>query len=246
MDRQCSDGNQEITFSTMGGVIKRWKFRGVDIFYPQETLEILGHPKLRGGMHPCWPNFGSADPKFGLPQHGPLRTRKANTSGENDVFFTGTDLLGSACHEQSEVRIVITLRPMGFLYTLMARLTKPSSTDIFANGGFHPYFRTPKGVARVIVNENLTCIDEENLPPLRMLASRSTYVLIPGLGDIRMTRGGDWENKVRQGVTLWRDSGKYVCVEPRIGFSGTYGDEYNPCLSTEWLQLHCEFEVFLD
>jgi glucose-6-phosphate 1-epimerase len=248
MDRDCYDGNQELLFSSIGGVIKRWKFGGVDIFYPQETLEISGRPKLRGGMHPCWPNFGSADPKFGLPQHGPLRIREANISGENDVFFVGTDLLGSTCNVQSAVRIIITLMPRGFLYTLMARLTEPSPTNVFVNGGFHPYFRTPRGVARVIVGEELVCIDEENILPRRMKAKRSTYVLTPGIGTIRMTTSGVWNTRHHREMTLWRDSKKYVCVEPtmRASLSSQYGDKHCLWLTNDWLLITCEFEVFLD
>ncbi len=243
MQRKCSDENQEVTWSTTGAVVTSWKFSGIDVFYPQTMLEIGGISKLRGGMHPCWPNFGPADPKFGLPQHGVLRNREADVSDGNSASFYGPDLLGSAYRVESEVQVAITLQPNGFRYTLMARLTEASATDVFVNGGLHPYFCTPNGRARVSTIHAETWVKDPSMPAEYRLINRCAEVSIPGVGIVQTVVGGAWQEQCRQKVGLWRDSRKSLCVEPVLGTPATYGEPPCPKLSMEWLVISCDFGV---
>jgi len=98
---------QTVTFSEVGGTVTRWQYRRkdgvlVDIFYPQQSVRRERKWKLRGGMHDCFPNFGTVDAKYGLPQHGILRIRGADEVMGNGVVFRGTDLLGPMHDEECE------------------------------------------------------------------------------------------------------------------------------------------------
>lgn len=239
-------GNKEqvVTFSEIGGTITRWQYHGIDIFYPQQLVKRgkEREQKLRGGMHACWPCFGTVDPTFGLPQHGVLRNRKADEIMENGVVFRGTDLLGPAYDEECEVRIDIVLTRMGLTHSLSARLLRPASRDVFINPGLHPYFRTPTGnaQARAWKGEELRFY-RRNHGPISTSVGHGADVNIPSIGKVQMLLTGGWSR-----VYYWRDSRRYLCVEPVFGNSMKYGDSRCLLLTDKWFNMSCAFQVSQD
>lgn len=244
LNEYCDD-NQKVTISDIGGVITDWKYRGVPIFYPRVAVGTRDNPKFRGGMHPCYPNFGTVDPRFGLPQHGPLRMRTADAMDRTGILFQGTDLLGSTCTVQSEVKSILTLRPKGFRYRLLARLLESTPTEAFINPGFHPYFCTPTGSAHVCAMGESTLISGLNVEPQYLSMNKGVDVMIPKLGSVCMTVGNGWMNAKERKIALWRDSEKYLCVEPIFGEPEQYGGPSCFRLTTEWFEMSCDFEVTL-
>lgn len=237
--------DQVLTISDIGGTITEWQYRGKDIFYPRQEVVIDGKVHMRGGMHACFPNFGSVDARFGLPQHGPLRNRKADEMSNGEMIFRGRDLLGPAHTEMCEVKITIALEPKGFLYTLAARLLEPPQQDVFINWGLHPYFYTPEGTAMITVDAHQELliskpqIDKEYVP-----VGHGVDVRIPGSKTTHLALSGDaWEGAVEPAVVLWRDMRSYVCVEPVLGFEEAYGTYSCLRLTQECLQLQCRFEI---
>lgn len=240
--------NQIITFSDVGGTISRWQYRGVDVFYPQQEVRRGGELKVRGGMHVCFPNFGSVDEKFGLSQHGPLRNRKPDQVTENGGFmFKGRDLLGTNCSENCKVQIGVVLEPTGFLYILSARRLFCSEKKVFINLGLHPYFRTPEHEATVCALPGRQAhVRGRNIAPRYESVGRHVAISIPGLGLVQMSMGGNaWTKAAQPKVVLWRDSPKYLCVEPVLGTSRTYGESTCLRLTEEYLEFRCKFEMTL-
>lgn len=237
---------QIITFSEVGGTVIRWQFCGIDILYPQKMVMRDRKLKLRGGMHVCFPNFGMVNPEFGLPQHGPLRNRKADEVMANGVVFRGTDLLGPTYDEECELRIVIILTPTGFIYTLSARLIQPASRDVFVNAGFHPYFRTPTGNARVGTwLRKQTRLYQRTYGPRNEPVGQGAYIIAPDVGKTQLLLGGAWNTSPSKRLVVWRDSRKYACVEPILGNPRVYGKQGCPKLTEKWLEMRCEFQVTL-
>ena len=238
---------QSIIFSEIGGTIVRWKYRDSDIFYPRQLVRREGKLKFRGGMHVCFPNFGTADPKFGLPQHGVLRDRKAEEVTENGVIFRGTDLLGPSYDEACEVRIVIEPARTGFVYVLSARLIKPASRDVFINPGFHPYFRTPTGNAQAGAWKGRTYrFYQRKHGPQSANVGQGADVVVPGIGTIQLMLGGEWNAARSKKMYYWRDSRRYLCVEPVFGNSRMYGDPGCLRLTDKWFKMACAFTLSLD
>lgn len=60
---------------TEGGRIESLTDGDMQVLYPQITVNIDGKEKIRGGSHPCVPNFG-IDTLYGLPSHGFGRDEK--------------------------------------------------------------------------------------------------------------------------------------------------------------------------
>lgn len=245
---EIGNGVQTIGLSEVGGTITRWQYHGVDIFYPQKLVKRERKMKLRGGMHVCWPCFGTVDSKYGLPQHGVLRNRVDDGFlAGNGLIFNGTDLLGPTYSEESEVEIEITLTETGFIYTLSARLAKPASREVFINPGLHPYFATPTGNARAGAwngREHRFYLRKQG--PKSSDIGQGADVVIPGIGKIQMMLGGAWDTAPGKKIYFWRDSRKYLCVEPVFGSPKTYGEPGCLRLTDEWFTMTCTFQVLLD
>ena len=247
---EIKNKDQTVTVSEVGGTVIRWQYRGVDIFYPQQLVKRERKMKHRGGMHACFPNFGTVDSKFGLPQHGPLRNRKADIITEaptgGSAVFKGTDLLGPTYDEECEVRIAIALTQTGFMYALAARLSQPATRDVFVNPGFHPYFRTPTKNARAGAWEGkMHRFYQRKYGPQSSDVGQGAEVIVQGVGTIQMLLGGVWNSAKTKKVVFWRDSYRYLCVEPVLGNSRTYGGPDCQRLTDKWLNLSCAFRVSL-
>ncbi len=234
--------DQAVTVSETGGTVTRYQYRGVDIFYPQQLVRRERKMKLRGGMHVCFPNFGTVDDKFGLPQHGPLRNRNIDGVKEDGVIFRGTDLLGPSYNEECEVHITIALTQTGFIYLLSARLIRPASRDVFINPGLHPYFRTPtKNAQAGAWKGRMNHFYRQNYGPRSTDVGQGADVVVPGVGKIQMLLGGGWRR-----LYYWRDSFQYLCVEPVFGNPRTYGSPDCLRLTDKWFSASCAFQVSLE
>ncbi|MFA6502756.1 MAG: hypothetical protein WCT45_00675 [Candidatus Paceibacterota bacterium] len=236
-----------IEFSEVGGTILSWEHRGIKILFPQTFVRRGGEMRPRGGMPVCWPNFGTVDPAFGLPQHGVLRKREADEIAPNGVVFRGTDLLGPMHNVLSEVRILIEPKQTGFVYTLAARLLEPSPKEVFVNAGFHPYFRTPTGDALAgtwVGGTKLYYQSQQG--PIWEDVDRGLDVHPKGVGTVKMRLGGVWDFAMEKRVVFWRDSRDYLCAEPILGMPGMYGTPDCPKLTEKGLVMTCAFSVSLD
>jgi galactose mutarotase-like enzyme len=238
---ELKDENQVIQFSETGGTIISWKFKGTDIFFPQQEMLVGGEKKLRGGMHVCFPNFGKADKKFGLPNHGTIRNRQADTILEDSMVFRGCELLGPNYSEECAVLVSITLNENGFRYSLFARLLQVTPEPIYTNIGFHPYFRTPNEEVKVVIGTDWTQVKTPIVGPVSKDMTESADVLVPGIGRVNIIPQEIWKSSLK--ATIWRDSPNYVCVEPSLGKSEDYGTDRCPQLPREGILFACDFVV---
>ena len=245
--REYREYGQVLTLSDIGGTVTGWQYRGEDIFFPQQEVMRGGVVKTRGGMHACWPCFGTPNVCFNLPQHGVLRNRKADAETENGFVFRGTDLLGPARDEESEVRVAVELTQGGFVYTLSARLLEPAKDPVFVNAGLHPYFRTPTGnvQAGAWVGQKRHFYRHKQEPMLEDVG-KGAELTIPGIGEVKMLLGGAWSGARTKKLVFWRDSREYLCVEPILGAPKLYGSPAGVPLTEEWLEMRCSFHVALD
>lgn len=234
--------NQLIVLSETGGTITEWKYRGWDIFFPQQEIIINGEKKLRGGMHPCFPNFGTVDEKFGLPQHGTLRTLHADRMGNTAVHFDKVPMGSSGGF--AEVNVSVYPLTHGFTYGLRAVLVGDGE-DLFINPGLHPYFATPRGFAEVLHPQAVV----EKVPygpkisPIELFSPRA---YIAGLGRVMMTPGQTLRGPSAR-IVLWRDDPRYVCIEPISATSREFNTPSGVALSSwQYLDVTCTFDFDFD
>lgn len=241
--------HQELSFSESGGRVKVWRVDGLDIFFPERPIRVGNEDMVRGGLFACFPNFGIADPHFGLPQHGRLRHTegvKAKYGGVETVQFAGPDLLGT-CRTAASVRIDVTQLSgcsNGFVYGLAASV--PPRARVPINPAFHPYFNTPRGSASFSLDGKRfrdveTLVNSERLP----LVPRVTLT-IPGVGIIEMLVYGDFLRSPKAYLNLWRDRTDYLCLEPVYAppeYFGQPGGAYLDGSAGTALNLRCAFKV---
>lgn len=241
---EIKNSDQSIVFSECGGNIVSWKMYGKDILYPQQQVRRNNLMKLRGGMHACFPNFGRVNEEFGLPQHGPLRDRKADLLMENGAVFRGFDLLGTHFRQDCAVIITMDLTDTGFVYTLMTKLLGPSKRAVYVNAGFHPYFRTPTGKARVGTGLGAeTRLYKRTHGPRNEPIDTEAFVIAPGLGVIRLLLGDAFNAASSpKRLVVWRDSEHYACAEPILGIPQFFGTPSCVPLTNKWLRMSCEFQ----
>lgn len=214
---------EEFHLSSIGGVVTDWREQNKYIFFPRTRLTINGEKKLRGGMHPCFPNFGTVDEKYGLPQHGPLRDlggeikRTKNQWTNSCRFVDRRDMLGNF-QQPCTVRISTARIPRGFFYRLEVELSSSATQSVPISAGLHPYFATPKGVATVISDTGYSVEGLLNKAKVVTLTP-IVHIDIPGVGAVEMIvegalcRGAEVRGTSAQ-LVLWRDSTAYLCVEP--------------------------------
>jgi galactose mutarotase-like enzyme len=241
---EIKNSDQCIVFSECGGNILSWKMHGKDILYPQQHVRRNHLMKLRGGIHACFPNFGRVNQEFGLPQHGPLRARKADVVMKDGVVFRGFDLLGTYFRQECAVIITIDLTDAGFQYSLMAKLLKPPKEIPHINAGFHPYFRTPTGKARVgtgLAAE--TRLYRRAHGPRNEPVGKEAFVQAPSLGVVRLLLGGAFsDTPSSKRLVVWRDSEHYACAEPILGVPQAFGTSSCVPLTEKWFRMSCEFQ----
>ena len=233
--------DQEVVLSTTGGTVTSWRYKGKDIFYPQQTVLVGGVPKLRGGMHPCFPNFGEVNSAFGLPPHGSLRTMRGERLHENLIRFESDELFGV---EKVRCNVMVGLEWLerSFSYKLYARLMNaPGKVPV--NPGFHPYFSTPEGRATIFGSgKKLLEVSGDTFKEIVPLNSR-IIVVLPGVGAVDMNPLDHFTNAAYARLVVWRDRADYLCVEPILAepaLYGTLGPHLHP---GEAMKLGCSFHL---
>ncbi len=248
---EYGDKNQVIVFSETGGNIVSWKYRGVNILYPQRKSKVAGEVKPNGGIYVCFPNFGIVDSRFGLPKHGSLCNRRADYVTNNGVFFRGRNLLGPIHNAVYQATIFLALQRDGFIYSVFAKRCEPQkqeSKPVFVNAGLRTYFRTPMHEA--VVTERFmptSRIYQQRAELRRSLADQSVRITIPGLGMVQMHLfGALWEPAILKTIGLWRNSKEYLCVEHSLTEPRLYGKPICPRLTNNSRPIFgCKFEVKL-
>ena len=124
--------------NTQGAYVDSLSLAGQTVFFPKTTLTINGAAKLRGGMHPCLPQFGP-DGGNGLGHHGFGRTAE---------WFLAESAASTAClllhqaeagYQNIDWRLDYSLpQPDQACFRLSAH--NRGKTPVRIAPGFHPYF----------------------------------------------------------------------------------------------------------
>lgn len=245
--------NSVVEVSRIGGTVTAWREKHKNVFFPQQEVLIEGKKKVRGGMHACFPNFGTVPEHFGLPQHGPLRRaegRLVSTPGHEMVWFNERDNLLGTPVRRCTVAVDVESHPYffntrGFTYTLGMELSEGPPMPI--NVGLHPYFATPEGTATLRMGKEKYEV-EGLIKNARQLAyAREFMVEIRGVGMVEMELLDEFSTPGTY-LNLWRDSLDYFCIEPVLGPPQSFGElsgryvAHNP---KGWaLRIGCGFRFF--
>ena len=116
--------------------------QGRRIFLQKQTVTIDGKQKLRGGCHPCWPNFGPGG-ESGLPQHGVARTSEWKQEVENGAGVLTLDGSAMPGYEGVRAEIVYVYDDKSLVSTMTTR--NDSNHEVRVAPAFHPYFDAPAG-----------------------------------------------------------------------------------------------------
>ena len=226
----AADSRNGFVLSAEGGRILQWRVEGKNILFPDQTIEVRGERKQRGGMFWCCPNFGLVDQKYGLPQHGLLRDMVGDMVGPNilathkEVGFEGTGLLGKKPRRRSLVQVSAWKPdPRRLSYELTVRLSRNRKIikGLPFNPGAHSYFATPQGEATVrvcgIYHHVVAREYDDSLP-----FDGHAEIEIPGIGNIDL-----WvsPSMIPSGsrLVLWLDDRRYLCIEPVLGSPQDFG-----------------------
>lgn len=215
-----------VKLSEVGGTVVSWRVAGREILFPRRAIAAKsGGTKQRGGLPSCFPNFGSVDPKFGLPQHGILRDLTGVREGNGSYQRVRFDRVGplGGCGSYAKVVIEAQTFNRGFTYALRVKLPADVSKDVFVNAGFHPYFATPRQSATVISldrHEIKGLMPEAKTLPLR----KTAYVNLPDLGTVMVAPELGFDLQQAR-LVIWRDSLDYACVEQVMGVPSLFGTD---------------------
>lgn len=197
------DWSQALTVEAKGAYIAELRDNdGEPIFLPKQTVMINGEPKLRGGCHPCWPNFGPGG-ESGLPQHGPARTSEwAQESTADGVIerINGSMMPG---YEAIDATIRYTWQPTAFTTTLTT--VNRGDHEVRVAPAFHPYFDAPTDAVITLDGQPIDraqCHDAWSI-------DGSNHTLAINGKTLQLTSEGchAW--------TVWSDeSAGFICVEP--------------------------------
>src|SRR3989344_2649358 len=205
-------------FSRIGATVTDWRERGKNVLFPKTQLAVDGKLKTRGGMHPCFPNFGKVDEQYGLPQHGSLRDTKGlinhgtRPGVDSCRFDDSRDLLGDF-NEPCCVFVSMERLDHGFVYRLSTQLSSAATKSVPISAGLHPYFATPAGVATVIADDEHEInglLTKALVVPLKPVV----YINIPEVGMVQMVMEGLFASYKSARLVIWRDRTDYLCVEP--------------------------------
>ncbi len=231
---------QEVRLSPKGGTVTHWRVDGRDILFPQQQLTVDGQQKLRGGMHVCFPNFGTVADKYGLPQHGSLRTKEGVFGEERHTrwySFDDGDLLGAARENPYHVRVGVEEDAWGprdkrereFAYTVHVA-AKHECEPGYTTLGFHPYFATPAGVAHISARGGVVHMVSEPHEKAVLEISSVLTIHIPGSAIIQMIRMDAFAHANQMRYVVWRDRADYVCIEPVLAPPELFGEAGCPRL----------------
>lgn len=176
------------------------------LFRKGEYVNSERETKIRGGMHPCIPNFGPAAPKYNLPQHGPARNEDwdAYNFGDGAIHFHNN--IG-----RLETSIMYELSENSLATTLMVKNQGYDPEPIAP--GFHPYFNVGEQ-NEIIINGKVYNLDKDAKELADTVYMNDVITLEIGERIIR------FENKNLNHFAIWyggemdEEGNRYICVEP--------------------------------
>lgn len=198
MKYKLSTKTSQMTVNSMGAYIERMTIDDVDVFFPNVQFCIDGKLKVRGGMHPCLPQFGK-DELFNLPQHGYGReiSWQVKEITDHTISLLQKNMKG---YEDVTFTIKYILKEDSLITELDVK--NESEKTAFIAPGFHPYFYSRN---RIIEIAN---VDMQKLKDTEYVKSKDVSfklseneILIKG-------------HNIGQ-YAVWTDFyGEYICVEP--------------------------------
>lgn len=177
------------------------------IFFPKGNYtNESGQAKVRGGCHPCFPNFGPADVKYDLPQHG--LAREVNW----DEHFVGDDEI----HLHKEIDGVAThifykIEEKSFSADLVVENRSSEAKPIAP--GFHPYFDMGS-LCEFTINGQTYDLDKDAEELADTIYIDSVMTL--QIGDKII----NFENEHLDRFAIWsggemdKNGDRYICIEP--------------------------------
>jgi len=210
-------GKQIVRLSPKGNAITEWEYDGTPVFLPQQILVEKGEGYVRGGSHPCFPNFGEVIPSLGeydLPRHGYLRKTSEN-SGE--FISRGVEVRDQKAGISGLVVVSRRARYMHAADSIFNyNLTAYSEVVVFGQGvrqslaichetdepkglnkkipvgpGFHPYLSSPKGEAIIEIGEKRYSFSKENASVEEIIPMTDfSSAWRSGMSDITITING--------------------------------------------------------
>ncbi|NCU38234.1 hypothetical protein EOL96_04240 [Candidatus Saccharibacteria bacterium] len=182
--------------------------RGNPIFLSKQIVIIDGNPKLRGGCHPCWPNFGPGG-ESGLSQHGVARTSEWKLKAEGDTDVLTLDGSVAPGYEGVHVDVAYAYDDNSFVSTMATY--NDSDHEVRVAPAFHPYFDAPAGAEITLDGAPINLAEYHEA---RSIEGAEHSLTINGR-ELKLTSEGcsEW--------IVWSDeSAGFVCVEPtRAGAS---------------------------
>lgn len=209
---------------TEGGRIESLTDGDMQVLYPQITVNIDGKEKIRGGSHPCVPNFG-IDTLYGLPSHGFGRDEKWDLMNKAPSYST-LSLEGNGDYKGLKMLLSYEIGEGSLRMNL--QLKNAGDTVLPIAPGFHPYFPTTDSYIKV---HNLELNENELMATMFFDGDTIDFET----SEMKYS----YETKNCNRFAVWSDSKDYVCVEPTLN-----GPSFSEVVETPYeLKPEEEFEI---
>ncbi len=225
-----TDGKSTVEIASLGAIIKKWKPKGEDksVIFPFGQYRRDSGIKTRGGMFPCFPNFGPPQDGSSLPQHGFMRNSALYNITENQGVRNPrvAHLCLETTHEQQEkfpypckANVDVEVVGNSLLYSMFIhRMFYRDNPRIPLGMGLHPYFRRGgNGTTQINIGDNTYFVQQDEILQKAIMVEAAPLIIItlPGVGIVTMEIGGLFlQEKAR--IVIWTDSTQYICIEPIV------------------------------
>lgn len=216
--------------NTDGGRIESLTDGETPVLYPQVNITIEGTEKIRGGSHPCVPNFG-IDTTTGLPPHGFGRDRRWDCV-KKEASYSTLSLNGEGDYKNLRIFLSYEIGEKSLRQNLV--FLNIGDEELLIAPGFHPYFPTKDAYIKIydrVFDKNemsITAFLDGDILEFETESMKYRY-----------------ETKNCNRFAIWTDSDDYVCVEPTFNgpsFSEVVerpyqlqpGEEFNMDAILEW------------
>lgn len=214
-----------------GGYLDSLTDKGQNIIYPIEEIILEdGNKKIRGGIHPCIPNFGKDELK-GLNSHGYGRDFKWELAGKGESY---TALFLRGMDEYARLDSYLNYEIKDNMLRMNLTFRNQDNKEILIAPGFHPYFQSKDSYVKVdgkeFSKEELMNTVFINSDSLEFETDKYKFKYIC---------------KNVNTFAIWTDFlGDYICVEPTYNgpsFMNSWEENPYPLQSKEKL----EFEAIV-
>ena len=192
----------KIKVNPNGGYIDHYDVLGKHIFFPRLMTKIGNRLKVRGGMHPCLPNFGQDKSLNTLPSHGFGRDLVWQVLIQREDYVK---LALDGIDDYEGVRFFLTYELEGANLLASIDIENNSNEAKLVAPGFHPYFYADRGGFAI----NGKDLDRKDLPNSIYIKAKDSSFIVNS-NNIEIIG----EENVNQYI-VWSDFvGDYICVEP--------------------------------